>query len=271
MILNIVLGVMFDNFSSAKQHKNNIIISQEILKWKDIQNKILLAKPFSYSLPRNGFRLSFFKLSRNKFYRNFIKIILILNMFRFCFVLENISNQYQIIYIIFLYFLVIIFLSEYLFKILSFGLLGYYQNRIFIFENVVLIGLLSELANYQSNYYSNSNNYAVIKLLKYLSIFRFIYSVKGIKNILNALSFSFPLLLNLVLLEFIILFVYANIGYYAFGSVLNGEIIGNQINFSNLVYSFFTLFKCLTCDDWYNIMFDCIQYDSYSIKNSSGI
>ena len=72
----------------------------------------------------------------------------------------------------------------------------------------------------------------------------------------------------------ITIFVYANIGAFCFGDIMEGVILGEEINFKNVLFGMLTLFKCLTCDNWVDIMYDVINFQKdgkESIRNNTSI
>ena len=67
---------------------------------------------------------------------------------------------------------------------------------------------------------------------------------------------SWRLILNMVLLMFIVIFIYSVIGVYMFKGVHEGETINEFNNFKNLFYALMALFKCVTREQWFDLMFD---------------
>lgn len=72
-------------------------------------------------------------------------------------------------------------------------------------------------------------------------------------------------MLNILGLLFLILFIFAILGTYLFKSVKGGDSLNNEyINFSNFAHSFLLVFRMSTGEDWHIIMYDCMNYNSYS-------
>jgi hypothetical protein len=66
---------------------------------------------------------------------------------------------------------------------------------------------------------------------------------------------SLPSLLNVGALTLLVLFIYSVLGCFTFGNVTVGEEIDGYNNFNNFHNAFLTLFRCMTGEDWFVIMF----------------
>jgi hypothetical protein len=51
--------------------------------------------------------------------------------------------------------------------------------------------------------------------------------------------------------------MFAILGNFAFGSVMDGDVINDNKNYSNAINGFLFLFALSTGEDWNKVMFDC--------------
>ena len=121
-----------------------------------------------------------------------------------------------------------------------------------------MIDFLGFLTIYKSEG-EKSKPQRILNSLKFLSMVRVLNIIKSLKYLIRTFLFSLPLLLNLLFLMLISFFIYGNIGCYLFHDIKTGQILNSHLNFENIFNSFMVLFKCLTCDNWGDIMFDCID------------
>ena len=76
--------------------------------------------------------------------------------------------------------------------------------------------------------------------------------------------YSFPKLLYVLSLLFLVMFISAVLGVFLFRATETGKIISSStmMNFKNLGQAFITLFRCSTGEDWHIIMFDLMKDES---------
>ena len=97
----------------------------------------------------------------------------------------------------------------------------------------------------------------VLRVLRVARIVRLAGKAKNLQAIIQTIQFSVPSLLNVFLLLVLIFFMFAILGNFAFGKVIDGDVINDHKNFSNSLNGFLFLFALSTGEDWNKVMFDC--------------
>lgn len=263
-MLNLLLGVIFANFSFVEQSNQFKDLNQNQIEWIGIQKKILKISPLSYSPPKTGIRSKILRLLRGKKYKKFLLLTLFVNVVALGLRHDGESGNFKTILQTILNIVTFCYFLEFLMKISCYGLLSYLKTKIFIFEFFILFGYVLE---FLLLYFFNETLSLIqvnllmilIKCIKLLSIIRFFFYLKALKRIIRNLGYSLKMLSNLLYLILIVFFLYSTIGNYLFREVDNGVIIRDRINFKNILSSMMILFKCMTCDNWTDIMYDVIN------------
>lgn len=257
--MNILLGSFFSTFSNIKKKGNH----ETTEKWFEIQKKVLNVEPFSHQLPKTLIKLKLLKFFSSKFYKRAILFIIIFNFLLLSIKYDGAPERLLMIINAGSILLTFIYGIEVVSKIYCYGFSTFY-----IFNNKFRLEL-SIFAIYFLDFFmfviindkniSDTRNQRVLDSLKFLAIVRFLNIIKSLKYLFRTLLFSLPLLLNLMFLILISFLVYGNIGVYLFHDIKEGSILNEQLNFNHIFNAFMVLFKCLTCDNWGDIMFDTID------------
>lgn len=264
-MLNLLLGVIFANFSLAEQSQSFKDLNQNQIEWIAIQKKILKVSPLSYSPPKTGLRSKILHLIRDKKFKKIILATIFLNVVALGLHHDQESESFQKAMKIILGLVTLCYFLEFLMKVSCYGVLAYIQTKIFMLEFFIMFGYLVDFAfdffSIFDGFEKNELNSILIsiKCIKLLSIIRLFFYLKALKRIIRNLAFSLKTLSNLLYLILIIFFFYATLGNFLFRDVGNGVIIQNRINFKSIPASIMTLFKCMTCDNWIDIMYDIIN------------
>ena len=266
MFLNILLGIFFSNFATKEKKEASEILD----KWFEIQRKILKAEPFSYKLPKTPIKLKLLRFFSSKFYKRTILAIIILNFILLSINYDTASMDLLDIIQIGSFILTVVYGMEVICKIYCYGFsTGYIQDNKSRLELVIFSIYLIDFLIYPMIFHSqdmNLKSHRIINSLKFLSLVRVLNIIKSLKYLIRTFLFSLPLLVNLLFLMMISFFIYGNLGCYLFYDIKNGSILNENLNFSNIFNAFMVLFKCLTCDNWGDIMFDA--NDGVKIKEN---
>jgi len=260
VFLNIFLGIFFSNFTTNPKQERFEILG----KWEEIQKKILNAEPFSYKLPKTPMKLKLLSFFSSKVYKRIILIVIIFNFILLSLKFDTASKELLNYIQIGSSVLTFVYGIEVFCKIYCYGFSsGYILNNksrlelgifsIYVIDFVVH-GLFTEDTQQFDSKWSR-----ILNAFKFLSLVRFLNIIKSLKYLIRTILFSLPLLLNLLFLMLISFFIYGNLGVYLFNEISSGNILNEQLNFSNIFNAFLVLFKCLSCDNWGDIMFDCID------------
>ena len=140
----------------------------------------------------------------------------------------------------------------------------YFKTGMNVFDFIVLllsiIGVLLENIgkNYQITFIR------VLRLARFGRVLRLFSSTKGIRSILFAITRSFTALINIGLLLFLVIFIYAIFGMNLFMNVAYSDyVLTKEFNFENIYRSIITLFP-LVMTGGSNELLDALSNDDDS-------
>ena len=143
-----------------------------------------------------------------------------------------------------------------------------FSNRIdFIGGIFSFILLLIETKIINSIFLINSNIIRGLRIIRLLRVIKLLKKIKGINNLAQTLKFSLPMIMNILSLVLLSIFIYSIIGCSLFGNLSSNvkfKTLDDYINFKNFFYSFMTLVKISTNDDWAGIMYDTMKINKWS-------
>lgn len=263
--MNLFVGVLIYHFTKAQkneQSKSSIFLTQNQIKWLNIQKMIAKAKPdfLLTSKPKNAMKLIFYNIFQHKIFNSFIYILICLNLL----VLSlkhsgssktvNKSLNYANLIMILLFF------SEFIIKSVVFGFVRYLDSSENCFELVInSITVLEIILTNVNILDENSKISNFLTIFSVLRIYRLIPLFKGAKKVLENLSYAIPSFLNVGGLLLLIFFLYAEIGVILFSEVATSEVITKYNNFENFTSTLIILFKILSGDEWFLVMFEAYK------------
>ncbi|KXS18265.1 hypothetical protein M427DRAFT_225771 [Gonapodya prolifera JEL478] len=97
----------------------------------------------------------------------------------------------------------------------------------------------------------------ILRVLRSVKIFRYF---KAMRSLILAISFNLAQLSNILLLQFIVMFVFAVIGHHAFGTINESATLnmGGHVSFSTFPSSLLLVYILNTGENWPGIMNDCM-------------
>lgn len=265
LFFNLFIGVIFTNFMEISRKNIHHFLTPEQVKWLEVQNYIIKVDSRIFKVPEKGWRLFFYNFFRGKKYSYFSNFCLALN---FCIlVMSGETAENSIWFHKFLYTICILQILDIIFKFYVYRM-DYFRvnpwNWFNLFATIVYIPDM--FSGYLLPYFGER----IIRLLSGLKVFsliRIIEKIDVLKALILNLFLSWRLILNMILLLFIIIFIYAVIGVFMFKNVIQGECINDYNNFKNLFYALMTLFKCVTREEWTNLLFDLSKTPPDCIEN----
>ncbi|XP_074069625.1 cation channel sperm-associated protein 3 isoform X2 [Macrotis lagotis] len=180
-------------------------------------------------------------------------MISVISVNALCMVLQT---NYVIKYQLFLFFeiLEVLFMSIYCFE---FGIkfyvdpIGYWKNGYNVLDVIIIIILslpfcLRKLFGRHYPYLNIAEGIQSLQILKLIP-----YS-RGIKTLIKALGQTITTVASVMILLFLLMFIFAILGFCLFGSTDEGDVT----NWGNLASAFFTLFSLTTVDGWTSLQYE---------------
>ena len=261
-LLNLLVGVIFYNFNKAKRNEQNkslLFLTEEQAKWLNIQKMIAQVKPDFLSLrkPKNPIRLRAFHIVTHRYYEKVITFLITINTIvialyhdpappYFNYILDNFTMIFQILYVL-----------EVVIKILGLGFKAYWYDSWNKYDFFLTCFSVIDVTFWSQDIRSLiSPMLFVFEIFRILRILRLLKIFKGLQKLLETLLFSLPPLINVGALLLLIIFIYAILGVSLFSNIVHGEIVDDYNNFKNFGFAMLVLFKVMTGDEWFHIMFD---------------
>lgn len=149
---------------------------------------------------------------------------------------------------------VLIFLIEFVLKIIGLGFRYYFADNWNRFDFIVLILSILSL-----NEVILAFNATIIRSLRIVRLFRIIKVSKGLRRLFHTLMTSLPSLVNVGALLLLLFFVYGVAGMDLFGHIKENEFITKHTHFRHFYDAVMTLFRASTGESWNGIMHDTMQ------------
>lgn len=268
--LNLFNGVLFDKFMKVKQRESSIaarLLRREQYMWVEIQKLIYKSTPIISNkvATTNPIRLYLYKLSKSKYFKNFIMLVIVINILQMAILYDEAPDIYvQVLEILNIIFSVI-FCMEAVIKIIALTSKIYFSKAWNRFDFMVvctsMIDIILSSFNVQQLKMLRLGP-QLIRILRVLRVSRFIRIAKSMKNLQNQIStliYSLPAVLNVLSLLILVMFIYAVLGSFLYNGIDSGEIINEWFNFNNFGMSMLTLVRIATGEDWNRFMNDCAE------------
>ena len=266
--LNLLFGVIFANFIEYRTKYKHKCLTEDQVKWLEIQQKILKLHLEIKIKLRNSFRKSLISILDSQSFQFLLKSCVFLNVICLAIYYDDASKTYNDFLRYSGIFFTIVYNLESVFKVLAFGPRTYFVNSTYIFEFFLAVCYILDTISenfYFKNLPPNEFDAETASLIRLSRIFRLmpllrlVQYLQGVYKIFKTLSLAFSLLLNLFFLMLLTYFIYAIIGCFFFNKVTTGSKISNDVNFWNIFNAMMTLFKCTTADDWGGLIIDTAQ------------
>ncbi|XP_036600933.1 sodium channel protein type 9 subunit alpha-like [Trichosurus vulpecula] len=229
-----------------------IFMTENRKKYYNLMKKLGHGKPQNpIPRPRNKFQRYIFDLVTKDAFEITIIVFICLNMVTMMVETDtqsaytsNILYQINLVFIGF-------FVGECVLKLI--GLRQYYFTigwNVFDFVVVHLSIMVVLLPRLTDKYLLTYAEVQVIRLIRCGRVLNFIKGTKGLGLLIYALMLSLPTLLNIVLLLFLVMFIYAVIGMSHFAFVKKDAGINDMFNFETFGNSILCLFQITTFAGW---------------------
>ncbi|CAF1244381.1 unnamed protein product [Rotaria sordida] len=176
------------------------------------------------------------------------------------------------------YVFTIIFLLEFILKIVALGPLHYFKDKWNLLDSFLLLALIADIILEKiisGNILPISATLIrMIRLVRIARVLKLLKMIKGIRSLLNRVSEALPHVGNLGLLLFLLFFIFAILAVELFGKLECSQEqpcsgLSKHANFKNFGIALLTLFRIATGDNWNDIMKDTLRQDDLSITEEN--
>ncbi|KFP75989.1 Sodium channel protein type 10 subunit alpha, partial [Acanthisitta chloris] len=271
-MLNLFIGVVISNFNQQRKKISgkDLFLTEEQKKYYNALKKLGSKKPQKpIPRPSNAFLGLLFDIVSHKAFDITIVIFICLNMV--VMMAENNENSIKPSLNKINYFFVVVFAAECVIKIL--GLRQYYFRsgwNLFDFSVVVLSIVSIGVSEAFENLFSPTV-LRTFRLARIGRILRLVRKARGIRTLLFALLMSLPALVNIGLLLFLIMFIYAIVGMANFACLPFEGGIDNIFNFQTFCGSILCLFQITTSAGWDSLLAPVLKESDTSDTCAPGL
>ncbi|XP_074630746.1 sodium channel protein 1 brain-like isoform X1 [Acropora palmata] len=261
-ILNLFIGVIIDNFNRLKQQYEDtgalgMFLTPGQRSWVNTIKKTYYRKPRrQFKRPQNKFRAWLFDLILQKKFEVFIMSIILTNMVTMMMEHNNQSESFTNALKYLNYIFTGIFIIEAVIRLIALRF-DYFKLgwNVFDFTIVVfsIVGIIVEDV-LQKDMIFSPGLLRVVRVFRLGRLLRFFEGAKGVRRLLFTLVKSLPGLVNIAMLLFLIIFIYAIIGMSSFGYVKKTNGITDVVNFETFGNSMLLLFRVGTAAGWNTIL-----------------
>ncbi|XP_041344816.1 sodium channel protein type 5 subunit alpha-like [Pyrgilauda ruficollis] len=250
-MLNLFIGVVISNFNQQRKKISgkDLFLTEEQKKYYNALKKLGSKKPQKpIPRPSNAFLGLLFDIVSHKAFDITIVIFICLNMI--VMMAESNHKGTKDVLNKINYFFVAVFTAECVLKILA--LRHYYFGsgwNVFDFS-VVILSIVSLGVSEVFQSFFSPTVLRTLRLARVGRILRIVRKARGIRTLLFALLMSLPALVNIGLLLFLIMFIYAIVGMANFACLPLGGGIDDIFNFQTFCGSILCLFQITTSAGW---------------------
>ncbi|CAF1358221.1 unnamed protein product, partial [Rotaria sordida] len=176
------------------------------------------------------------------------------------------------------YVFMIIFLLEFILKIVALGPLHYFKDKWNLLDSFLLLALIADIILEKiisGNILPISATLIrMIRLVRIARVLKLLKMIKGIRSLLSRVSEALPHVGNLGLLLFLQFFIFAILAVELFGKLECSQEqpcsgLSKHANFKNFGIALLTLFRIATGDNWNDIMKDTLRQNDLSITEEN--
>ncbi|XP_058657887.1 sodium channel protein type 5 subunit alpha-like [Ammospiza caudacuta] len=254
-MLNLFIGVVISNFNQQRKKISgkDLFLTEEQKKYYSALKKLGSKKPQKpIPRPANAFLGFLFDIVNHKAFDVTIVIFICLNMI--VMMAENTDGRTKDVLNKINYFFVAVFTAECVLKILA--LRHYYFGsgwNVFDFS-VVILSIVSLGVSEAFQSFFSPTVLRTLRLARVGRVLRIVRKARGIRTLLFALLMSLPALVNIGLLLFLIMFIYAIVGMANFACLPEDGGIDDIFNFKTFCGSILCLFQITTSAGWDNLL-----------------
>eukprot|EP00742_Colponemidia_sp_Colp-10_P007235 GILJ01007777.1.p1 GENE.GILJ01007777.1~~GILJ01007777.1.p1 ORF type:complete len:565 (-),score=92.40 GILJ01007777.1:155-1687(-) len=259
------VGSVIDSFQSLKKEMagEELFMTREQKRWVEI-SRAFLTHPHS-AQPKLVGNVS---EMRKKAYTwltprfdNIVTGLICFNNLIIAMVYYQMPREYAAFIDIMSTILSVVFSLEIAFKIYVFRFQFFADNwNVFDFVVVAAADALIILSQVDSSFNTISSAARVFRLLRTIKLLN---TMKSFRTLFLTFVSSLPSLMNIGILLFLFVYIYAILGMNLFSTVMFQKELNSQANFRTFGMSLLTMFRCTTGEAWQSLMHDLILQDTY--------
>ncbi|XP_066933924.1 voltage-dependent T-type calcium channel subunit alpha-1H-like isoform X2 [Clytia hemisphaerica] len=146
-----------------------------------------------------------------------------------------------------------VFLIEFVLKFTGYGFYGYIKNAFNVFDGIVVIISIIELAG------SRAGGVSVLRTFRLMRIFKLIRFLPTLQKQIQVMLETLDSVMTFLGLLTIFIFTSSILGMHLFGGKMKVDGVVVRHNFDDLLWSLITVFQVLTQEDWNAVLYDAMR------------
>ena len=285
---NLVIGVVVANFKQMKlQEAGSLyLLSAGQREWVDTVLRAAKLKPRRTYKPKGARRAALWEFVRRDSFEVAVQTLIVANvalmLLHFCELhtaeewsggvgqgacvipawSERLQSRAN-------YFFTVCYFLEMALKLVAYGRYYFYStwnNFDFVLVLTSLVDVYVDATSAAATAAGGTGGFAfnpatlrVLKTVRMARLLRLVRRLKRLRTLIVAFVTALPSFANILLLEAIMLFVFAVLGVSLFAHTPDGEYIHAHANFDTLQMGYLTLFSAATGENWNGLMHECHQ------------
>ncbi|CAF2777765.1 unnamed protein product [Rotaria sp. Silwood2] len=270
-VLNMFVGVVVENFHKCRAQQELEEEAQRKVEYvKKLERKRRLMCELPYYAHFSPWRKHLHDLCVSKYFDLVIAAIIGVNVVTMSLEFYPMPSNLDKFLEYCNYVFTIVFLLEFIWKIVAFGPWRYFKDRWNQLDSfIVLLSIASIIMEKMLSGHIlpiNPTLIRVIRVLRIARVLKLLKIAKGVRALLDTVIQALPEVGNLGLLFFLLFFIFATLGVELFGKLECSEEqpcsgLDKHAHFKNFGIALLTLFRVATGDNWNSIMKDTLRQD----------
>lgn len=262
-VLNLFIGVIIDNFNRLKQQYEDgvgIFLTPSQRNWINTLKAAALQRPSRrLTRPTSKWRSTLFDFIHTKDFEFFIMSVILLNMITMMIQHYGQTEEVELALEYLNYLFTGIFTIEAVIRLIAMRL-EYFRYGMNVFDFIIVVFSIAVIALEKMGITMpiSPGLFRVVRVFRLTRLLRFFEAAKGIRKLLFTIVKSAPALLNIGLLLFLIMFIFAIMGMSLFGNVKLTGSLNPRINFKTFFSSLCLLFRISTAAGWNGVLDACM-------------
>jgi hypothetical protein len=253
-IMQLVVGVLM---RSMKRTSGRSVLTAVQRKWKELEPKLQLLKPWSI---QTGFpsrtQEIFWRAVNGRMFRQFYTVVVLSNIL----ILASEYYNQPVAWAIFIHNIDWVFIGLYVVEIicnfLAYGF-SFFHDAWNWFDVFVVTSAFIGATNGESTGLNSFRGFRLFRLVKVLRTFKLLRRMKNLRNFILGFIKCLPQILSTAVLLSMLIFLFGILGMQYFSSLGHRSGINRHNNFKNAWNSWLLLFRVLTGENWQIVFRDC--------------
>ncbi|KAM7002350.1 sodium channel protein type 4 subunit alpha B-like [Tautogolabrus adspersus] len=250
-----LIRIIIDSLQPDRTGKHCFATEDQIKKCEALKTRLLRKQQKPAPRPQNPCLARLFDLVTSKWFEVFMVVVVCLNVVVLMVETPDQSMQMYEILQWFHFVFLIIFLIEFILKIIPLRR-HYFISGWNILDFVVLLFLLIGLfiSDLMEKYFILPSWFSILRLARIVRVIYLVGLSRGIRKLLSNFMMSLPALFNISLLLFLITFSFSIFGMFNFAYVKRDAQIDDMWNFETFWSSLICMIMTSTTSGWYGLL-----------------